>query len=283
MLGLLQGKGGKKRIWQIPLQNKIQGVVYHIEFSRGILNLRTVDTDSFLFYGEYQSEKNRPLFDEYATGETQYISIYQSKKEVSKEEKDDGKKSIKVNLKSLRIPTENVWNLKVNKRIFAEFNFTFAATLAELYFNALKIKSIEIESGASEVTLIFNQPNPISMERLEINSGASKIFCKKLGNANARLITFESGVGKNELDFSGDPRQDCEVRIKNGVGFVKLYIPRKIGAKFITESSFLSSFNIDDYVKKDNIYYSIGYEKAPIKYTFFVENSFGSIEVIWVK
>ncbi|GAB4177385.1 MAG: hypothetical protein Kow00108_12930 [Calditrichia bacterium] len=277
MAGNVFSEGGKKITWNVKPKSETKKINYHFQFAKGVLNLNSGLKDPLLLKGEFVQEFNKPVFDYYHSEGIAFISIFNRDDDTKKE---DSHKSI--NIKSIKIPKENNWDIQTPGNIPSEYKLTLAAAIAELKYKNYAIRQMDLEAGASEVSLIFQDQNQVMMENLDISSGASKIICKNLANANARYLSFESGVGKNELEFSGTPRIPCRVNITNGVGLLKIYIPTTLASKFIVHSSLFSSFSIDNVVKENNIYYSKNFDESKIYYTFEINNSLGSVQVIWI-
>jgi hypothetical protein len=275
----LSGAGGKKKVVLIPRDPSVQQVVYRIKFSRGILNFYSVQNDTFLFKGTLRQQFDRPVVEEYVSDGEQHV--YLSLKEFEKKHEDDSR--VSVQLKSFKIPTDNHWELIATHSVSSRYDISLGAVLGEFKFNDYALNEMNIESGASEVTLIFSRPNRTVCDLIEMEVGASKFTAMQLGNARVRKIVYKAGVGKSSLDFSGVGYEKTEVFIENGMGLIKLYVPTNVGAKFIKEAGFLSSFEIDDVIKKGDVYYSLNYEKADVKYIFHITSSLGRVEVIWIE
>lgn len=274
-ISLLFAEGGKTRLWIIPRHPQAEQVLFDLTMSRGILALTSRNMNDTLIQGRLTTKVGNPLFDNHFIDDTQVIRA----KTESTGEKDEENRFVEIN--EFRIPTDNHWEITTSALIPARYEIELAAAEAELSFREVLIRSFKMEAGVAKAVVAFYAPNRTRMEELSLQVGASKVVVQGLGNANAEKMDIEVGVGKCELDFSGMPSGSCEIHLSNGMGVARLYIPSNLGVRFITEGGFLSSFSIDNFVKKDNIYYSLNYEKAPIKYTFYIENALGAIEVIW--
>ena len=66
-----------------------------------------------------------------------------------------------------------------------------------------------------------------------------------------------------------------------GIGSVVLRIPRSLGVQ-INRSSFLTSFEADDFQRRDGNYFSDNWDRAANKLTVDIEAALGSIEVDWI-
>ncbi len=95
----------------------------------------------------------------------------------------------------------------------------------DMDLSTLPLVSLDISDGASNADIIFNLPNPVSMEYLNYRTGASNIQISGLSNANFREMNFEGGAGSYTFDFSGELQEDCQVYISSGVSTIKIIVP----------------------------------------------------------
>jgi len=130
---------------------------------------------------------------------------------------------------------QQVWNLPtntvINKWTLELGDVPMALTLnagaykGSLDLTGLPITDLEINDGASEGRVTFNEPNPAEMDRLVYRTGASSVSLTGLANANFADMTFDGGAGSYTLDFSGELRREARVKITVGVSNVDLIIP----------------------------------------------------------
>lgn len=130
---------------------------------------------------------------------------------------------------------QQVWNLPtntvINKWTLELGDVPMALTVnagaykGSLDLTGLPITDLEINDGASEGRVTFNEPNPAEMDRLVYRTGASSVSLTGLANANFADMTFDGGAGSYTLDFSGELRREARVKITVGVSNVDLIIP----------------------------------------------------------
>jgi hypothetical protein len=135
----------------------------------------------------------------------------------------------------------NEWDLQLGD-FPIDLTLSTGAYEGNLDLSGLAITDLSISDGASKATVEFNSPNPVEMQRLTYKTGASDVDLLGLGNANAKEIIFESGVGSYTLDFSGDLQQDVNVSASSGMSDLTIVIPEGTQAK-VTISGGLS--NVD--------------------------------------
>jgi hypothetical protein len=97
--------------------------------------------------------------------------------------------------------------------------------------SGLTLQGLTIRDGAAKSEVRFASPNPGQMERLLYETGASTVNFTALANANFKTFEFNGGAGTYTLDFSGQLRSDATVRIKAGVGTVRIEVPAETAAQ----------------------------------------------------
>lgn len=177
---------------------------------------------------------------------------------------------------------KNWLSLKLNPTVPIDLDLNIGACESTVDLTGLKISNLELSTGASEMDVYFDKANEVAMKRMQVEAGVGELKVVNLGNANCRKISFQGGIGDYDLDFSGEWQGDCEAEIELGIGDLTVKLPRSIGVKLIAQKSFLTSLDIDDFIKEDDIYYSEGYRKAKYHLILRVEAGLGSINIRWI-
>jgi hypothetical protein len=157
----------------------------------------------------------------------------------------------------------------------------FGAGEASLDLGGMSIRSLEISTGASETEIRFDAPNRISAERVEFKAGAAELEVFGLGNARARQIRFQGGVGSTTLDFSGAWDADATASVQMGIGELTLRFPRGLAVR-LEKNALLTSFDTEGLIKRDDAYFSPDWDTATHRLTIDVDAAFGSVEVEWI-
>jgi len=129
---------------------------------------------------------------------------------------------------------KNDWDLKLGQYpvdlIIKAGGYTGALELG-----GLSISDLHISDGASDVDLLFSQPNQVEMNALRYETGASDVSLEGLSNANFNTMVFQSGAGNYTLDFSGQLKRDSIVFIETGLSNLTILIPEGIPAEITVE------------------------------------------------
>jgi hypothetical protein len=144
------------------------------------------------------------------------------------------------------IPTgelTNKWDLKLGERVPINLVLDAGAYEGTLNLGGIPLTRLEINDGASNAKVRFDDPNPKKMSLLSYKTGASSVGLYGLGNANFNEMLFEGGAGSYTLDFAGQLQQNARVRIRGGVSSTKIIIPEQTNCT-ITVSGGLNNVNI---------------------------------------
>lgn len=170
--------------------------------------------------------------------------------------------------------------ISLSRAVPLDLTLAFGAGEADIELGGMRLRSLDLSTGASETSISFAAPNPLRAERVEMKAGAAALTVLKLGNTGAKRFDFQGGVGSTTLDFGGRWTGDAVARVQIGVGSVKLRFPRSLGIR-LTKSSFLTSFDGAGLVRRGGSYYSRNWESAAHQLTVEVDAAFGAVEVEW--
>lgn len=154
---------------------------------------------------------------------------------------------------------------------------------ARLALSRLQLNSLDIESGVGSARITSYDPNPVVCDSIRLRSGVGGLDAIGLGNLNFRRFEFTGGVGGATLDFSGQWKQDADVRIEVGVGGVTMRMPRDVGVRVTAEKHFLSGLQLDGFHRESGAdYYSENYDRAKVKVSVSVKTGVGGFKISWI-
>jgi hypothetical protein len=176
----------------------------------------------------------------------------------------------------------NTLRLAFNNSVPLNLDLNTGVGDTRLSLSGMKIARIRFESGVGGGRMSAYEPNSIPCESIVIKNGIGKIEAVGLGNLNFRELEFEGGVGGANLDFTGEWKQNADIRIQVGLGGVNMVMPRDIGVRLESEKHFLSGLQLERFQRRDAYYYSDNYEKATIKVSVRVVAGVGGLKVTWI-
>ena len=151
-------------------------------------------------------------------------------------------------------------------------------TKSTLELGDLSLRSLRLESGATDARLSFSAPNRVAMREMQVDVGAANFLALHLANANADQIRVRGGVGVVDLDFRGTWTRDLEVTTRLAVGKLILRIPPDVGVRLDVQR-LAAGFDHEGFVKRDDAWYSDNWDRARYKLRVRAETVFGKIDV----
>jgi hypothetical protein len=119
---------------------------------------------------------------------------------------------------------ENRWDIELGS-FPMELEIAAGGYQGEFDLGGIPLRELRIAEGAAKTDVSFSELNPVQMDTLRYDTGASQASLTGLANANFREMDFRSGAGDYRLDFSGDLQQDAEVSIKTGLSSIVIIVP----------------------------------------------------------
>ncbi len=180
---------------------------------------------------------------------------------------------------------DNVWLLGLSRKYPTEMTFDIGLCEADMELGGIPIRYLKIDLGAAEGSLKISTPNPDTADEVILDAGAAGFRAEKLGNLNFERLTFDGGVGKFRLDFSGEYKIRSRAKVSIGLGKALIYIPSDLPVRIEAEDNFLSSVkfrNRDRYEIEDNYFESKDFRESKIGLDLKIDVGMGSVEIIWV-
>jgi hypothetical protein len=119
---------------------------------------------------------------------------------------------------------QNEWDLQFGTSPM-ELEISAGGYQGDFELGGIPLHELRIAEGAADTSLSFSELNPVEMDTLRYDTGASRATLSGLANANFRDFDFRSGAGDYRLDFSGQLQQDADVSIKSGLSSIVIIVP----------------------------------------------------------
>jgi hypothetical protein len=269
----LAGNDSDKLKKEIPIDD-VEFVEVSVSFGAGNLYI-SPGSNNILFHGEFNYSEYEP-FVAYDKNHREGSLQIEMREDSKKEDRD-----VNVTINSLGEIGENEWDLYFSEEIQLSFDIEMGAAEAEIDFGAMKITDLKLESGASKTRILFSKPNPIQMNKLDIETGVSQFKIKNLLHANFDEMSFEGGIGDYELHFGGELKKTVEVELDVALGALNIYIPKNIAYRINCDKSIFSSLNVEAAYKNDDddCWYSMNFEQELPFLNMWIEAGIGSVSV----
>jgi len=182
---------------------------------------------------------------------------------------------------SLKDFDQGKWFLKFTDAVPISFDIQLGVGRGDFDLSGLQVKDFNLSTGASDMSIAFDEPNKTVIDNITIESGVSKFDGRNFGNARFKHLRFQGGVGAYTLDFGGEITTEVDVDVEVGLGMMTMYIPRDVGVRIFYEESWASRIDCDrDFEPTgENLYVSTNYSSARGKMNIRVNSGLGSIKV----
>ncbi len=136
------------------------------------------------------------------------------------------------------IPSGNVrnrWELEFSPQVILAMNMRAGAGAGELDFTGLQISELDVDVGAGDFTLRFDEPSVTPMDHMTLDTGASKIEVIGLGHASPKEVRLQGGLGDIAMDLTGAWTRSSDITIRAGAGALRLTLPSDVGVEIETK------------------------------------------------
>lgn len=177
--------------------------------------------------------------------------------------------------------TRNEWELEFSPDIPLKMNLKVGAGDGRLNFTGLQLTELDLEMGAGDFDVRFDEPNQVAMSNFSLDTGAAKLDVRGIGNASPEQVKVNGGVGDITLDFTGRWSGSASVDITAGVGAVTLRLPDDIGVQVETEGG-LTNVEADDFRRQGDTYVNDVFGEAEVELRIKVTTGIGNLRLIEV-
>jgi hypothetical protein len=153
------------------------------------------------------------------------------------------------------------FDLRLSRQVPLDLQMTMGAGQAELDLTGLRVSRLQVEAGASDAYVHFDAPNLVPLELLDISAGAANVRAVGLGQARAREVRVKVGVGRVELDFGGEWRDDAQLDLEVALGQVTVRVPAEVGVRLAMDR-FAASVTYEGLVKRGDEWVSPNWDQA---------------------
>ena len=177
---------------------------------------------------------------------------------------------------------DNEWNVVLSSRYKHVIELDMGACDADIDLGGLPLLEMSVNVGATSGDIDFSKPNPVVMEVLDVDVGASSLDMHNLGNARVERFSFSCGAASCKLDFDGDFKGETELDIDVGVGSADIMVPKGVAVRVIGDDGWFSSLDFHsldlEHVRGD-IYETEDFRSADKRLIIRVDVGMGSVDI----
>jgi hypothetical protein len=163
-----------------------------------------------------------------------------------------------------------------------DLSLELGAVEADLQLGGLRLTDLSLRSGAADVTARFDQPNRERLRSMTLQVGAADVKLLGVANSGVSRIVAEVGVGSLSIDLGGALQHDVDITATLAIGGLKLSVSQDDGV-FVDERAFLGGFHKDGFTKREDGWYSDGYDKASRHVRVHLHAFMGGLELTRVQ
>lgn len=148
----------------------------------------------------------------------------------------------------------NEWDLRFNNDVPLRLIIDFGAGENNLYLGHLTLTSLEVNTGAGNVTLDLT------------------------GNPSLTKMFLNQGAGDVKVDLTGDWKENMNAQINSGVGRITLRLPNDQGL-YVRADRGIGQINAPGLKKHDGAYVNESYGESEVTLYVNVEEGIGQINL----
>lgn len=175
--------------------------------------------------------------------------------------------------------THNEWELEFSPKMPLELDCKFGAGDGRLDFTGLQVTTIDLEMGAGDFEVRFDEPNEVQMRDFSLDTGAARLDVSGIGNASPEQAMVNGGVGDIELDFRGRWANSADIDITTGVGSVTLRLPDDVGVQVEVDGG-LTNIEADGLRERNGVYVNDVFGETEIELRIHVTTGIGNLRLI---
>jgi hypothetical protein len=172
----------------------------------------------------------------------------------------------------------NVWRLGFSPDVPLDMDIKAGAGEGNLDLTGLQLERLNVDMGAGNFDIQFDEPSETNMRRLTINAGAGRIDVDGIGNVSPEEIVVQGGAGDITLDLTGDWSRSADVAITAGVGSLKLRLPADVGVRVDVEGG-LSSVTATGLRKSGGDYVNDAHGESDTEIEIRVTTGVGEVDL----
>ena len=241
-----------------PLRD-VSALSVRLEYAVGVLDVRPgAGTSLYSMNLKYDADRSEPTTRYDAAGHSLVLGIRSHNIHYSGGQHESGSMHAEL---STKVPMDLALEL--------------GAVEADVQLGGMRLSDLSVKSGAADVAIRFDQPNPDRLHQMTLECGAASLKVVRAGNSGVERVSATVGVGAIDLDLGGALARDVSVAATLAMGTFTLRVPRDVGVS-VDVSTFLADFDRTGLVKRGDAWFTPGYTEATRKVTVRVKAFLGS-------
>jgi len=177
---------------------------------------------------------------------------------------------------------ENEWDLTLSTKYPTSLDLDIGACEARFDLSGIPLVDLQIDVGAADLEIEFNEPNPKRMRELNVDCGASSLKIFGLAYARAEIMDFDIGAGSCEIDMRGEIEGEIEIDIDVGIGAMEIIVSRDVAVMVRGDDNWFSSLDFHGLrleEVRDGVWVSDDFDDADDRIVFTIDVAMGSVDI----
>lgn len=172
----------------------------------------------------------------------------------------------------------NEWRLAFSPQVPLDMHVRAGAGQGMLNFTGLSVVELELDLGAGDFRVQFDEPNRAQLDHLRLNAAASKVEVIGIGNARPKVVRVQGGAGDLLLDFSGAWPHSADVDITAGLGMLTLRLPQDVGVEVKVKGA-ATNVTAPGFTQRGDAYVNDAFGMVPIELTIHLTVGVGDVRL----
>lgn len=192
------------------------------------------------------------------------------------------------NLDSYATSREHTSEIEVDPNVPTNLYVDLGVGSSHLDLSALTLKNVSINSGLSDVVVVYTSRNKVRMSNMDVHTIKADLTLKNLEYAQADLVNIQNDMGDTKVILGNGCKssQNSNIVIQSGVGKCTLIIHDQHPTKIHLRNGFFSTTDISEgfIAVGKGIYANEAFHHREEGATHIICNiDFGSISIMEVK
>jgi hypothetical protein len=176
--------------------------------------------------------------------------------------------------------TRNEWDVRVSQEVPIALDLDLGAAEGRVDLGGLRLTDVHLRTGAADVEVDWSEPNPESLEVLDVEAGAASLRMRRLGNAQFEWMRFTGGAGNFDLDFSGDWQEPAEIDIDASLSNLTLTVPEEVGVQIDAGDRPLTNVDTRGFRREGDTWVNDAWGTSEVKLVFSVNIGLGNLTLV---
>ncbi len=121
----------------------------------------------------------------------------------------------------------NALTIHIPRDLLIDLNARVAKGTSRLHLGGLALRNAELSLRMGEHQVLADEPNPVEMDWLVINTGMGEISLQNLGLLRAGTIEVAAGMGEVSVDLGHEIARDTALNARMRMGEMTVGLPRR--------------------------------------------------------